>query len=132
MSIIDKFLKNIILLEEEGGELFRFNGLIFYIAGRTEGKIPHLHFRNQDRIGAIRLDIAEYFPHGNPLKYTDKLTSKEQKIFYYLMTAKQTKITFGEVKTNYQLSLYLWNQIPDVIQLDLNNQVPDYKNLKMP
>lgn len=40
-----KEIINDIFLEEEGGELFRFNGIVFRINGRTERKYPHLHFR---------------------------------------------------------------------------------------
>ena len=75
-----------VLNEEEGGEILRFNEIKFYISGRTEWKKPHLHFKDANRVGAIRLDIASYFPHGNPLKYTDKLTRREVKIFAKLFT----------------------------------------------
>ena len=106
------------LNEEEGGEILRFNGIVFRINGRTEGKKPHLHFQDANRIGAIRLDVAEYFPHGNPLRYTDKLTKKEVKMFTSLFT--------DEV---YKRACELWNAIPDGLKLDGNNK-PNYLMLK--
>lgn len=65
-----------VLNEEEGGEVLRFNNIKFYVSGRTEGKLPHLHFVDANRIGAIRLDIASYFPHGNPL--TEKIDNRSK------------------------------------------------------
>ena len=107
-----------VLNEEEGGEVLRFNNIKFYVSGRTEGKLPHLHFVDANRIGAIRLDIASYFPHGNPLKYTDKLTKKEVKIFASLFTDKI-----------YKRACELWNALPDVLELDGNSK-PNYLTLK--
>lgn len=127
-----EYLDNLVLLEEEGGELFRFNGYVFYIAGRTEGKIPHIHFRKSEKLGAIRLDIAEYFPHGNPLKYTSELSKKNQLLFYSFMSAKQSKVNIQGINTNYQLAIYLWNMIPDGLKLNIDNEMPDYRELKMP
>ena len=66
----------------------------------------------------IRLDIASYFPHGNPLKYTDKLTKKEVKIFASLFTDKI-----------YKRACELWNALPDVLELDGNSK-PNYLTLK--
>ena len=114
-------LKEIIdstLNEEEGGEVLRFNDIKFYISGRTEGKFPHLHFKDADRIGAIRLDVASYFPHGNPLKYTDKLSRREVKIFDSLFT--------DEI---YKRACELWNFLPDGLKIDGNNK-PSYLQLK--
>ena len=114
-------LKEIIdntLNEEEGGEILRFNKIKFYISGRTEGKDPHLHFRDADRIGAIRLDYASYYPHGNPLKYTDKLTKKEVKMFARLFT--------DEI---YKYACELWNYIPDGLKLSGENK-PNYLMLR--
>ena len=121
-----------VLNEEEGGEILRFNEIKFYISGRTEGKKPHLHFKDANRIGAIglglqdwgyrigaiRLDISFYFPHGNPLKYTDKLTKREVKIFAKLFT-----------DGIYKQACELWNLLPDTLKLDGKNK-PNYLMLR--
>ena len=114
-EIVDKEL----ILEEEGGELFRFNGIIFRIKGRAEGDIPHLHFiRSSGKEGAIRLDAAAYFPHGNPPKYTEKLSSKELKTFCtYISRA-------------FKEACRLWNELPTT-KFKVNDKVmPDYSKLK--
>ena len=87
-----EILDRILTEEEEDGEIFRFNDLVFRLAGRTEGKIPHLHFNNRanTRFGAIRLDINSYFPHGG--KYADKLNKKENILFNTFMTKKYLKV----------------------------------------
>ena len=108
---LKEIIDNVLNEEEEGGEILRFNEIKFYISGRTEGKKPHLHFKDANRIGAIRLDIASYFPHGNPLKYTDKLTRREVKIFAKLFT-----------DGIYKQACELWNLLPDTLKLNGKNK----------
>ena len=66
----------------------------------------------------IRLDIASYFPHGNPLKYTDKLTRREIKIFAKLFT-----------DGIYKQACELWNLLPDTLKLNGKNK-PNYLMLR--
>lgn len=116
-----EILDRVLTEEEEGGEIFRFNDLVFRLAGRTEGKIPHLYFNNRagTRFGAIRLDTNSYFPHGG--KYTDKLDKKENILFNTFMTKK----TFEKVAE-------IWNQQhTDGNKLD-PKQKPDYSTIIMP
>ena len=54
---LKEIIDNVLNEEEEGGEILRFNEIKFYISGRTEGKTPHLHFKDANRIGAIRLEL---------------------------------------------------------------------------
>lgn len=115
---LKEIIDNVLNEEEEGGEILRFNKIKFYISGRTEGKKPHLHFKDANRIGAIRLDIASYFPHGNPLKYTDKLTRREAKIFAKLFT-----------DGIYKQACELWNLLPDTLKLNGKNK-PNYLMLR--
>ena len=121
---IDLNIKEIIdtvLTEEEGGELFRFNRIVFRIKGRTEGKNPHLHFlRPNCREGAIRLDVAEYYPHGNPLHYTETLSKKELSQF----------IAF--ISSSYERACELWNYIPDGNKIDPKGKIPNYLNIIYP
>lgn len=116
-------LKEIIedILFEEGGELFRFNSIVFRINGRTEGKYPHLHFRRSNgKEGAIRLDIAEYYLHGNPLKYTETLSKSELKLFV------------KNISINYKRDCSLWNYIPDGLKINIDNNPPNYNNIVYP
>ena len=109
---------DLLLNEEEGGEILRFNKIKFFIAGRTEGKNPHMHFKDANREGAIRLDIPEYYPHGNPLKYTDKLTRRELKQFCALFN--------DEI---YKEACRLWNFFPDGLKLSGENK-PNYLTMR--
>ena len=116
-----EILDRILTEEEEGGEIFRFNDLVFRLAGRTEGKIPHIHFNNRanTRFGAIRLDINSYFPHGG--KYTDKLNKKENMLFNTFMTKK----VFESIAET-------WNkQHPDGLKLNPKLK-PNYSVIIMP
>ena len=92
--------------------------LNFIFLEERKEKKPHLHFKDANRIGAIRLDIASYFPHGNPLKYTDKLTKREVKIFAKLFT-----------DGIYKQACELWNLLPDTLKLDGKNK-PNYLTLR--
>ena len=116
-----EILDRILTEEEEGGEIFRFIVLIFRLAGRTEGKVPHLHFNNkaETRFGAIKLNTNYYFPHGN--KYTDRLSKKENVLFNIFMTKK----VFENVAK-------IWNeQHPDGLKLNPKLK-PDYSVIIMP
>lgn len=116
-----EILDRILTEEEEGGEIFRFNDLVFRLAGRTEGKVPHLHFNNRanTRFGAIRLDINSYFSHGG--KYTDKLNKKENILFNTFMTKK----VFESIAET-------WNkQHPDGLKLNPKLK-PNYSVIIMP
>lgn len=105
-----------LLFEEEGGELFRFDGIRFFVNGRTEGMIPHIHFMTADRKlnGTIRLDVAKYFPHGG--KYTSKLSVPLLRKFLTYMTAEK-----------YNEACELWNRLPNVPTV--SQEMPDYSEL---
>lgn len=100
-----------------------------------EGAIPHLHFyTNENDIkngGAIRLDKAEYFPHGR--NYTKKLNANDLDEFIQWLNSysQEYKVLNYEI-TTYQNLCILWRQNnPDFIKLlPYNAEQPDYTKIK--
>ena len=83
----------------------------------SEGRIPHLHLRKLNEADCcVRLDISEFFVHGNHKRI---LNSKEIKIFKESME-----------KDNFSLfnaAMNLWNEKnPDY---KITNLCPDYSKL---
>lgn len=116
MKFIDAL--NIINEEYQFGEA---NGIRFFIRFR-EGKIPHIHFvsKNLKRSGAILLEKPQYFPHGNPLKYTDILSKKECLNFNNMLLKP-----IGQWKTWHKLCNDWNNSTID------GNKIEIYKNGKL-
>lgn len=81
---------------------------VYVYGGTAEGPEPHCHVvRSGIKVGAndvcVRLDIADYFPHG---KYKDKFTGKEKKIFDAFMRFVNPN---NGTKSNWEVAVDLWN-----------------------
>jgi hypothetical protein len=95
-----------------------------------EGKIPHLHFYciQDGRKGCIRLDVAQYFSHGNK---SDRLSKKELKSFIkWLDEDCHLFKVFNVSLKNYDYICQLWNENNpnNTFNFDLIDE-PDYSSL---
>lgn len=96
-----------------------------------EGNIPHFHFDHiqSKRKGCIRIDVAEYFDHGD--KYKDRLTNKEIKnLILWLKSDKTVFKKFGSNITIYDYIKILWDDNNPNYPLKEDYKIPDYEQLK--
>ena len=84
-------------------------GIRFFIRFK-EGKYGHIHFESKDgtRKDAILLERPQYYPHGNPLKYTDTLSKKELIKFISIINKEPDKLKTGW--TIWHQLCYDWNK----------------------
>lgn len=87
------------------------------------GHIPHFHFIGDGLDGCIRIDKAEYFPHGH---HKSKLNTKQiRKLVKFL---KSNNNHYG--LTNWQTLLLFWNTNNSDIELPDDYPMPDYLNIE--
>lgn len=95
-----------------------------------EGNIPHLHFyhKQTNRRGCIRLDVPQYFSHGNKC---DKLKAREVKNFILWLNSNAKSFSaIGIDLTNYEYLGILWNDNNPEHIIDFTEfSQPDYSQL---
>lgn len=94
------------------------------------GYIPHVHIidastRGEKFSSCVKLESAEYFPHGG--KYKDKLNTKERKAFQTFMESKPRNKRYS---TNYEYACSMWNDNNSSVNIDENHPIPNYLDLK--
>ena len=83
--------------------------------------LPHLHITKGKSIDCcIRLDVAEYFPHG---KHTSAVNGRTIRKFIAFLNKKNPRYEMS----NYKVAILLWNENNLHIQLDENRKMPNYK-----
>ena len=114
------------------------DGVRFFIRF-NEGKYGHIHFesKNGEKSGAILLERPQYFPHGNPPKYTGTLNKKELINFVKILNEEPDKMKQGW--TIWHQLCYDWNKNcrdGEKIELYDHNGIfksmPDYENIVYP
>ena len=88
------------------------------------GKVPHLHFQNLEGVdGCLRLDKAQYFPHG---RHRSKLNTKQMRALVKFM--KQPYRERGI--TNWEHTIDLWNDNNSDVVLPDDTPMPDYIHME--
>lgn len=112
----------------EMAKIGRFKDLYIYIWMNDGGNVPHFHIsdsanypQNSTVEIAIKIEKAEYFPHGG--KYTDKLNSKQKKELVKFFKESED----GE--SNWKYLLKTWNRNNSTMKLTLSTPMPDYTQL---
>ena len=94
-----------------------------------EGNLPHCHIFNNDKSfeTCVRLDIAEYFSHGN--KYKDTFNSRQCRELNRWFKKKNKA---NESFTNWEICKLFWNvsatNYNNKNKISINKQ-PDYTKL---
>lgn len=93
------------------------------------GNIPHVHIidtatRGEKFSSCVKLEVAEYFPHGG--KYKDKFNAKERKAFDKFMRSKPRNNRYA---TNYEYACAMWNDNNSKRNVDETREQLDYTKL---
>ena len=106
---------------------FTADGFEVYVNTDDTGNIPHFHYRTKGTWkfhSCIRIDKAEYFEHEGK---EGKLNSKQRKeLVKFLQGANKSK----GFNTNWERLLADWNANNSNIEVDENQEMPNYLNLK--
>lgn len=91
------------------------------------GNIPHVHIvdtatRGEKFSSCVKLEVAEYFPHGDK----DKFNTKERKEFDKFMRSKPRNNRYA---TNYEYACEMWNGNNLKTTVDSSREQPDYTKL---
>ena len=100
-----------------------------YIHTDDPGKIPHFHIwdystRGQNFHTCVRIDKPEYFHHTGK---EDVLNSKMRKELVKFLTSKSKNKRFD---TNWEYLISMWNDNNSDIQIDEEQEIPNYLMLK--
>lgn len=88
------------------------------------GNIPHFHFVGDGLDGCIRIDKAEYFPHGH---HKSKLNTKQiRKLVKFLKSPYRGR----QNETNWSHLVDLWNDNNSDVELPDDYPMPDYLNIE--
>ena len=106
---------------------------LIYVNANDEGYIPHFHYvdvttRGKDKKGfhtCIRIDKAEYFKHGNKI---DSLNSMQKRQLQSFLKEPFEKPNFQG--TNWDYIVMIWNTNNSQMNVDEDQPMPDYMNLK--
>lgn len=128
MGQIEKELYQSIIDERTAYEMAQVGvavGLELWVWPKEGGYVPHFHFWTVDRKigGCLKLESAEYFKHG---KHQSELGSHQRRQLCEFLQ-KPAKNFPG--LTNWQVVLGMWNSSNPQAQVDLNQQMPNYKEL---
>ncbi len=119
-------LKLVLKEEQNVGTYTSTSGIWEVEVYELEGNLPHVHVTTADgKISAPRLDIANYFIHGNK-RYI--MSSKERKDFDNFMNEKNK--AFPEY-TNWEFCAYEWNKNSNH-KIKVGKEKPNYRLLPSP
>lgn len=120
------------VLFEERLEFLEKKSNIKFCLEFKEGKIPHLHFYTKDKKidGAIKLEVAEYFPHGKPIKYISVCPQKALEKFNEWIHNDNNYINLC---MNWNNNVKDGNKIYiPKDEYELQTRIPNYSNTIMP
>ena len=123
-------IEKIIHLNEDFAAVGKFNSCKVGVYGK-EGPIPHFHIERSDgEKCCIRIDKAEYFNHGDEKKYKLKFNSVERKELVNWLCSKSDLYKALDIDLSiYRNIVLLWNQNNPHYTIDLNIEMPNYKEL---
>ena len=104
-----------------------------YVNTDDEVKLPHFHFRDMNDWDnfhtCIRIDVAEYFHHGNK---QDTLNSHQKKLLNDFMCTPTVKVRFdehGNRLNNWQYICDMWDANNSDVIIPEDIIQPDYTKL---
>lgn len=113
----------------EMAQVGRFEDCIVFVRSNDAGKIPHFHVMDANTMGSqfhtcIRIDKPEYFHHEGKI---DTFNSKEKKeLIEFLNSQPRNK----RYQTHWEMVKALWNDNNSDIEIDEDQPMPDYRELR--
>ena len=129
MEIHNKSIEGI-NLEEMARIGYTADSYEVYVNTDDGGNIPHFHYRkgtngSYEFHTCIRIDKAEYFHHTGK---EEILSSSQRKELVNFLNTKPSKSKSYD--TNWDFVKDMWNANNYNVEVDLNQEIPDYINLK--
>lgn len=106
-----------------------FNNIEIFVRSNDPGKVPHFHFidknKKKNNEGCIKIKVSEYFDHEGKLLHLN--TSQRKEMIKFL---KQPFIKKKFLGTNWEYLVQLWNINNSDVEIDDDQEMPDYSELK--
>lgn len=98
-----------------------------WVYTNDEGELPHLHVVGKQKLldCCVRLDIAEYFIHGN---HCDMFNKQQRDAFVKFIRSSPTSVRV-KAETRWDLAVFFWNENTSRTSIPDDVVMPDYSQL---